>query len=122
MYVLQINCNHSRQSQDLIIQYMYENKIAVCVLMEPYKAEGTGMWIKLTSGTVAVLIIPLIQKSDIKILKIGFNYIFVKINNFVLGGYYVSPNIDNNNYERLLFDFEIETRKYLKDYLIICGD
>lgn len=53
MLILQINLNKSGRAQDLMTQYMHENKIGIALISEPNRIPG-GNWIGDANGMVAI--------------------------------------------------------------------
>jgi len=54
MEVIQINLNHCRAGQDLLLQSVREWKADLAVISEPYKVKDDGDWVTDTSGKAAI--------------------------------------------------------------------
>jgi len=54
MEVIQINLNHCRAAQDLLLQSVRVCKADLAVISEPYKVKDDGDWITDTSGKAAI--------------------------------------------------------------------
>lgn len=122
MEVLQINCNHSQVSQDLVIQYMLESRIRICALAEPYKTQGAGIWAVSADNTCAVLLLPGKPYHKWHMIKQGIGFVIVEIDGIVVISSYFSPNIRYGEFAYLLSELKIELRKYANDKVILLGD
>ncbi|XP_026824795.1 uncharacterized protein LOC113561791 [Ooceraea biroi] len=96
MDVLQLNCNHAKAAQDLMLQLMMERNIPVAILAEPYRTEGAGKWSLL--------------------MMFFWDVLFVRL------GCYFSPNKPLREFEYYLKSLEASVRINSHKKLVVAGD
>lgn len=101
--VIQVNCNHSRGSQDMIEQLLAEGEAEVAIVSEPYRVPGSGRWAGDLRGVAAVVRSP---NSSItwKVTHRGERFVAVKSGSITIASVYASPALDLAAFEGLLDD------------------
>lgn len=52
---MQVNLNHARRAQDLLLQFMDERGSSVAIISEPYRVPaGNPQWVGSPDGTAAI--------------------------------------------------------------------
>ncbi|XP_011258888.1 uncharacterized protein LOC105252923 [Camponotus floridanus] len=120
--ILQCNINHCRIAQDLLAQYVLENKIGVAVISEPYRVGFTLDWISNTNNNVAIHWNPnYIRSSGVK--KYEGEYILaVQWQEFCIIACYFPPNCNNDDYSDFLEELDLALEEVDITANIVCGD
>lgn len=120
MNLIQINLNRSGAAHALLDQIIVENKIDLVIISEPYKKiQKHDRYIIDQNEDVAIMIVnPNIKYYQI-IRKKG--QVWIKLQNFFIGGVYVSPNVDDGIYRAFIAELE-ETFRAGKMPVVIAGD
>lgn len=118
MQILQINLNKSGKAQDLMLQYMRENKIGVALISEPNRIPG-GNWFGEEYGLTAIHWG--IDESCILAGR-GKWYVAVESEGKILVSTYCLPNTGRVAFERLLEGIKNNIiAEYKKKKIIIGG-
>lgn len=102
MQIVQINLNKSKRAQDLMMQYMRENKIGIALISE-LNGIPRGNWFGEAYGMAAI---HWGIDEFCALVGRGRGYIAVESEESILVSTYCSPNIEKMAFERLLEDIE----------------
>ncbi|EFN60976.1 hypothetical protein EAG_12239, partial [Camponotus floridanus] len=93
--ILQCNVNRSRQALDLLMQYVIEEDIAICIISEmPYLRNPNSQFALDESGIVAVYYRPEICNALMISKSKSDGIVMVNIGNLSIISCYLSPNSD----------------------------
>lgn len=114
---LQANLNRCYQAQDLITQYIFEDKIDVCTIAEPAWKPNAPGWVASLDVLALLYHDPRFRPSMV------YNQSFVAATTdlFTIVSVYISPNVGLSAFILLLHDIKELVRK-LKNRIVICGD
>lgn len=109
--VLQINLNHCRAAQDLVMQIVRERNIDLLAISEQYedRAEGSGWFADKTGRAAVVICSELTRVENVGDTGLGFRMVTVRGIRFY--SCYISPNVDQQTFEAFLRDLEISVRR-----------
>lgn len=99
MRIVQINLNNSRRAQDLLTQYMRENKIGIALISEP-NAIPRGNWLGESGGVAAIHWDR--DEESCALIERGRGYVAVERDGIILVRTYCSPNTGRVEFEKLL--------------------
>lgn len=102
MLILQINLNRSGKAQDLMSQYMRENKIGIALISEPNKIPG-GNWFGEASGVAAI---HWGMAESCVLVGRGKGFVAVESKGKSLVSTYCSPNVEKAVFVKLLEEIE----------------
>lgn len=119
--VLQVNLNHCRAAQDLVMQVAREESIDLLAISEQYrdKEEMSGWFPDCTSRSAVVVCTDQVRVEDIGEAGLGFRVITIQGIRFY--SCYISPNIDLEGFEMFLKDLDVSVRRGSGE-AIIAGD
>lgn len=118
MKLLQINLNRSGRAQDLMLQYMRENKIGIALVSEPNRIPR-GNWVGDASGLAPIY---WGVGETFALVRRGKGYVAIENGNHVLVSTYCSPNVDKEDLKELLEDIENNILISNRRRVIIGGD
>lgn len=97
MKLLQINLNRSGRAQDLMLQYMYENKIQLALVSEPNRIPR-GNWL----GDAIGLAVHWGIGETCALVRRGKRYVVIEIGEYIIISTYCSPNVNREKFKKLL--------------------
>ncbi|GAB1867324.1 Endonuclease/exonuclease/phosphatase domain-containing protein [Camponotus japonicus] len=118
---LQINLNHVRAAQDMMMQWTLEKEIEICAIQEPWSTANTDYWFESKNGLAAIFWNRGISKIPCRLIKEGQHIVAVTYNKFNLVSCYSSPNSTQDEYEEMLNEIKKLITKEKRN-TIICGD
>lgn len=98
--IVQINLNNSKGAQDLLTQYMRENRIDMALISEP-NAIPRGNWLGVSSGVAAI---HWGRDESCALVERGRGYVAIESGGVILVSTYCSPNVGRATFEKLLED------------------
>lgn len=104
MKLLQINLNRSGRAQDLMYQYMHENKTGIALVSELTRIPG-GNWIRDATGLVAIHW-GTDESYACALIGRGRGYVAVESKGIIFVSMYCSPNIGRIEFDKLLADVD----------------
>ena len=120
MKLLQVNLNHCRDAQDLLMQTIAQDKIDVAIISEPYGVDGNLRWLRSKDGKAAIGITD--KAKRIKRTIKGNCYVGVEIGDAIIISVYVSPNGTERDLGNVLDDIERTIRRNQRKDIIVAGD
>lgn len=120
--LLQCNLNHSWGAQDVMMQYVLEENIAVCMVSEPISIPVSPAWFESGNRRAAIYVNPESSKNTAVRCRAGRNSITIKYGSCYLTSVYVSPNVDDNEYLEALDELDEAHSFASKQRHLVCGD
>lgn len=121
--LLQININHARAAQDLLLHSLTDRKCSLAIVAEPYRIPDCHPnWISDNTGTIAITWRWWDGAPISSILEKGTHYVAVRWGQFTVIGLYFPPSGSIANYERWLEDVASCVRRYATSPTIVGGD
>lgn len=102
---LQINLNHCRAAQDLMLQTEREHHMDMTLITEPYRVPTDSMWISNENDTACIHWNLNGHMSTCIKKKQGRFSTMVQSRDLVISGY-MSPNVDNCVFEEFLDELD----------------
>lgn len=118
MKLLQINLNRSGRVQDLMQQYMYENKIQLALVSEPNRIPR-GNWLGDATGLAAV---HWGIGESCALVRRGTGYVAIEIGEHIIISTYCSPNVNREEFKELLDEIGRNIDDNRNRKIIIGGD
>ncbi|XP_070851452.1 uncharacterized protein [Drosophila suzukii] len=109
MEVIQINLNHCRAAQDLLLQSARESKADLAVISEPYKVKDDGDWITDTSGKAAIWLCRRNGKSFLDVHK-GSGFVRARIGEMWVYSCYLAPSLSTTDFSHALDTIAFDAR------------
>ncbi|XP_043604105.1 uncharacterized protein LOC122577087 [Bombus pyrosoma] len=119
--LLQCNVGRARRAQDLLLQTIRENRVALAVVAEPYRVPDAPNWIGDLDGLTAVAWTPALSSPG-ALLDRGNGYVAVEWNRIAVVGVYISPNSGVAAFEDLLDRAGDCVRRCFPRQVIVLGD
>ncbi|XP_011859963.1 PREDICTED: uncharacterized protein LOC105557357 [Vollenhovia emeryi] len=117
-----LNPEHSRASQDLMTQYILENRIGVCCFAEPWRIPADNAhWISSSDSTAAILWSPEFVGPGCVVFHRSNNIIGVSFGDVRVISVYISPNISIGRFLEAI-DRLSDAVASAGGPVIICGD
>lgn len=99
---IQSNLNHCSVAQDLIVQYMIEEKISIAVLSDPYRVKANSSAWLASSGQSKAAIYIAIDGVTIANVLIDPEFVTARINGVQVFSCYASPNQPREDFTNFL--------------------
>jgi len=109
MEVIQINLNHCRAAQDLLLQSVRVCKADLAVISEPYKVKDDGDWITDTSGKAAIWLCKRNGKSFLDVHK-GSVFVRARIGEMWDYSCYLAPSLSTTDFSHALDTIAFDRR------------
>lgn len=106
---IQANLNHCRVAQDLLIQYMVEQKVDVALVSDPHRIDSPGSWHADCGQGRAAIYIPSGKVTIGNVIR-DTEFVAVRINGIQVYSCYASPNRPHAQYERFIRRLETSVR------------
>lgn len=119
--ILQVNINYSWAAHDLLMQYLLENGISICIIAEPVHIPDSPAWFCSTDKKAAIYVNYEYFKDSLQLFSKGRNYVAVKCDNYIFTSVYISPNISTGRF-LLAMDELSDLVVKAKNKVIISGD
>nr|XP_044249378.1 uncharacterized protein LOC123002814 [Drosophila takahashii] len=119
MKVIQINLNHCRAAQDLLLQSVRECKADLAIISEPYKVEDNGDWVTNTSSKVAIWLCRRNGRSFLDVRK-GSGFVRARIGEMWVYSCYLAPSLSKVDFRSALDTIAFDARR--RHPTIIAGD
>jgi len=119
MEVIQINLNHCRAAQDLLLQSVRECKADLALISEPYKVKDDGEWITDTPGKAAIWLCKRNGKSFLDVHK-GSGFVRARIGEMWIYSRYLAPSLSTTDFSHALDTIAFDARGRYP--AIIAGD
>lgn len=120
--LLQCNLNRSWRAYDLLTQVVKEERIGVCAVSEPQRAQNSVKWCRSNNGLAAIYWEPKILGKTEEVIDRGRDYVTADIGEFKLVSVYISPNSTREEFLEFLDDLSDEVRRLNGRKVIVCGD
>ncbi|XP_047370500.1 uncharacterized protein LOC124957532 [Vespa velutina] len=105
--VLQINLNHARRAQDILLQRMRENSVEIAVIAEPWWVpSGDERWFSSLGGTSLCAVLVGENGRPCSLVRRGLFYVAVKWGDSLVVSLYFPPSENINMFSRLLDELE----------------
>jgi len=119
---IQANLNHCRVAQDLLIQYMVEQKVDVALVSDPHRIDSSGSWHADCGQGRAAIYIPGGKVTIGNVIR-DSEFVAVRINGIQVYSCYASPNRPHAQYERFIGRLETSVRSISPDTpVLVAGD
>lgn len=120
---LQVNLNHCKVAQDLLRQYLFEQKVDVAVVSEPYSVPSdSSSWLA-SSGTRRAAIWLVGEGLAVNNIHQGPEFITVWLNGVQIFSCYASPNCTGVEFSNFLQRLEDRIRTVERSIpVIVAGD
>lgn len=120
--VLQSNINHARQAQDVLMQTLREEGVALAIVAEPYMVPTHPCCTVDNDLLVAITWQPYVGPLHCTPLYSGHGYVMVEYGEIVVVGCYLSPTATVADLERYLADVQGRLLQYRSRPIIVAGD
>lgn len=120
--IWQLNLNHARRAQDLLVHEMLEKGVDLAIISEPYNGKNIyPRWHKDKAGKAAIV---WSEKEDgnVKRMGEGNGWATIKWKQWRCISVYLSPKLSRAEFEERLEDIEKEIRKGKRDRTLVAGD
>ncbi|XP_026733956.1 uncharacterized protein LOC113498217 [Trichoplusia ni] len=117
---LQVNINHCRAAQDLLVQTFAEWLMDVAVVAEPYSVPGS--WLGDDNGSVALLTRSSTDSPPLSLLERGQGYVAAAWGDIALIGVYFSPNRPLADFESFLEVLARVADRVAQSWVLVVGD
>ncbi|XP_011859518.1 PREDICTED: uncharacterized protein LOC105557004 [Vollenhovia emeryi] len=118
----QINVNHSRASQDLMMHCVLENGIGICCLAEPWRVPtDNAHWVSSLDSVAAIVWNPALTGPGCVVFHRSNNIVGVRFGNVRVISVYISPNINVASFLEIT-DRLSDAVAAARDPVILCGD
>ena len=111
----------ARRAQDLLLQTIRENRVALAVVAEPYRVPDAPNWIGDLDGSTAITWMPALSSPG-ALLERGNGYVAVEWNRIAVVGVYISPNSGVAAFEDFLDRAGDCVRRCFPRQVIVLGD
>ena len=104
---LQVNLNHCRRAQDLLLNQVGSWGVDIVMISEPYTVSKRGesrdgFWFDSEDGAAAILFLNLVRTPRPRELSRGEGFVLIGWGNVVLVSAYASPNLPVGQFENFL--------------------
>lgn len=107
MKVLQCNLNNSWAVRDIMLQFVAEENVDICVISEPGRvASDSPLWFLSLNGGAAIYHRRDLAAPSLSLVKRGRRFVAVRCGDIVIAACYISPNIPINIYLEALDELE----------------
>ncbi|XP_047368628.1 uncharacterized protein LOC124956620 [Vespa velutina] len=121
--VLQINLNHARRAQDILIQRMRENSVEIAVIAEPWWVpSGDERWFSSLGGTSLSAVLVGENGRPCSLVCRGLFYVAVKWGDSLVVSVYFPPSENINMFSRLLDELEEHLETFPTLPALVAGD
>lgn len=119
--VLQINLNHCRLAQDILLQNCAAFGADIAVVSEPWRCPPN--WFS-SEGGLAAIFVPASPSlfSSIKLLSVSRCFVIVDFGVFVLCSVYISPSTSIGDYEVILSSLAVQVEEFGSRRFVLMGD
>lgn len=122
MRIAQLNVNHSWGAQDLLIQWMRENNVAIACIAEPHTVPESSLWYSDLDGSAAVHWLPHVCPVEVIPVESGDGFVVVRIGLIRIYSVYFSPNERRDLFEERLDRIAASVRGARPSPVLIAGD
>lgn len=104
--ILQCNLNHCWQAQDLLTQYIKENRVDLCLVSEPVTIPSSSCWLGSLDRTAAVVWCTDRVSMPCSLLFRGNGFVIISRGDLIVVSCYCSPNVGMTQFLSFLEDLE----------------
>lgn len=122
MRIAQLNTNHSRGAQDLLLQWAREHKTALIYIAEPHSIPRSPLWLSDLGNTAAIYWSPQYCPSEVTLLESGDGYVAARVDNLRVYSVYFSPNERRDAFEERLERLAESVRRTGPSPVLVVGD
>lgn len=100
--ILQTNLNHCRTAHDLLLLNAHNMEVDIVVVSEPYTTPVN--WFTDTTGRAAIYVTGkgIRNSKQLTLVKSDKGFVIIKYNGYLIVSVYVSPNINQQEFETYL--------------------
>lgn len=120
--ILQVNLNHCKQAQDLLLQEIAENQIDIAIVAEPYRILDSVSWLSDLKENAAIIWNPSKLRKPCLLVCKGDGYVGVRVGKLFIFSCYISPNKKIADFEMFLQNIALEIPGLHCEYLLVAGD
>lgn len=120
--MLQLNANHTRAAQDLLVQHMIEAGAAMACIAEPYSVPDSRLWFGDLDGVAAIHWNPLVCRMEARPIERGPGFVAIRIDKLRVYSTYLPSNEPRINFEDRLDRLADSIRRTGPSPLIVMGD
>lgn len=122
MIVVQLNINHCRAAQDMLMQHVMETGAGLACVAEPYMVPDSQLWFGDLDNTAAVYWHPRACKLEVRPIVRGRGFVGIKIGGWRMFSVYLSPNECRKDFEDRLDRLADSVRRTGPSPFVIMGD
>lgn len=122
MLVVQLNVNHSRAAQDLLIQRMVETGAGLACIAEPYIVPESHLWFGDLDSTAAIYWSPQKCRMEVRLIGNSRGYVGIRIRGWRMYSVYLPSNKRRLDLENRLDRLADSVRRTGPSPFIIMGD
>ncbi|XP_050597870.1 uncharacterized protein LOC126925908 [Bombus affinis] len=111
----------ARRAQDLLLQTIRENRVALAVVAEPYRVPDAPNWIRDSNGSTAITWSSALSPPG-ALLDSGNGFVAVEWNRIAIVGIYISPNSGVAAFGDFLNEIGDCVRRCLPRQVLVLGD
>ncbi|XP_018377645.1 PREDICTED: uncharacterized protein LOC108770506 [Trachymyrmex cornetzi] len=120
--IWQININHDRAAQDLLMQEIIENNAEITAISEPYFVSVNHRWFGSTGNKPGAAIYCNSQNFIARLIAKGDGYVVVKYREITYYSVYFPPSLNNEEYSYWLTRMETVVHPIQTEKMLILGD
>ncbi|XP_029669880.1 uncharacterized protein LOC115239477 [Formica exsecta] len=104
------------------MQYMLESNVTVSFVSEPIHIPITPAWFGCNNKHAAIYVNPESIKNPFALYRAGRNNVTIKYGPYYFTSFYVSPNVNEDEYLEALDELDDVYQRIGKQKLLLCGD
>lgn len=120
--VIQINLNHARQAQDLLMQHVAEWGAEIAIIAEPHRVPNSPGWVVDQTGRAAIHATTARTGGNLRLAERGHGYVVARWRDVDIVSCYISPSVAMDQYEETLTHLRDAIRRCRGGRVLVGGD